>query len=62
MAFHHVEVNGTEGKNLFQFSSKETRADKEETISMHEVSNNFVIQRSEETGTQLGMTSNMIMY
>lgn len=46
MAFHYVELNGTGDKNLFEVSSKETRVDKEETITMH--SSNFVIQRKKE--------------
>lgn len=48
MAFRPVEVKGTEDRNLLEFTSKETRGDKEETITMHKFSNNFILQRSKE--------------
>lgn len=48
MAFHPVVVKGTEERNLLEFTSKETRGDKEGTITMDKFSNNFIIQRGKE--------------
>ena len=45
-------------KNLFEFNSKETRGDKEEIATMHQDRNEFIVQRSKDTGAWLGMSSN----